>query len=91
MGEHSRLGDADRSALPHTRRRIMRKAIQQGIDRAIRAKHCEAFHGPEARLLVAVMRECEQVRQDKFRLNAAIAQGAEPPQPEGALGGIFAN
>src|SRR6266478_2232742 len=47
--------------------------------------------GPEARLLVAIMRESEQVRKYKFWLHAAIAQRAETPQGEGALGGIFAN
>src|SRR6202043_2813416 len=80
--EHSRLGDADSGALAHTRRRIMRETIQQRINRAICAKHCEAFYGPETSLLVAVAREGEQVGEHKFRLHAPIAPRAQSPQPQ---------
>src|SRR6266478_4403671 len=91
VSEHAGFGDANGGALAHTRRRIMGETVEQGIDSAVGAEHGQAFDGPEARLLVAIMRESEQVRKYKFWLHAAIAQRAETPQGEGALGGIFAN
>ncbi len=69
----------------------MREAFEQRINRAIRAEHGQALDGPETGLLVAITREGEQVRQHDFGLHTAIAQRAQPPQREGALGGILAN
>src|SRR6266446_9977316 len=91
VGEHAGFSNADGGALAHARRRIVRGAIEQGIDGAIGAEHGEALDGPEARLLVGIMSEREQVREHDFWLHAAIAQSAETPEREGALGGILAN
>ena len=66
----------------------MGKAIEERIDRRIAAEQGETFDGPITRDFIPIVNVVQELREDQFLFDAAIAELAEMPQRERAIVGF---
>ena len=89
--EHAGSSKVGGRAFADLLRGIVGQNGKKRIDGFRGAQHGQSLDGPEARLLIAVMRVAKKGRQNRCGLNAAIAESAESPEREIAAVRIVMN
>ena len=90
-GEHAGAREIARGALADFPRRVVDQDGEKRIDRFVGAEHRQSFDGPEARLLIAVVRVAKQSRQHDGWFDTAVAECPEPPERQRAAAGVVVN